>query len=633
MLGILLMVFPVILSAQEEVDTKNTYVIKTVSEFPAPSGPNAAEWTGSYILARFGAKGEQDPAGVSFIPNLCASGITPVSARDLIRLHHLYTSAGTLPGITKKVLETGFLPGQMSFFNQKTRSENQLTLTLSGDYLLCQMAVEENIHAREAKIRMTGLKSGVLQKAKSIFAAGNGEWNSGLYESRSITAWLNLYDFAKDPEIKSVAWTMLDYYATSMALHFSWGVPGGAEMRGADVWKNSHTASAFLGWFWFSRNEIPVEKPGTQLFPFIHFTTSAYRPNDAVIALALKQLTKPFECRLQWPDYSGSKPGFCSNSFYATHHFTLGSMTSSYGGWADGSSEMIPWKLVARPENPVDRPFQISGNGMFHSAGKGRGRDPFTQIAQSENVLFQLTRFPLRQSGILAEISKMTKVWQKSGQFDFGENLNSMHAVPKSEPKPRTPDQRSVSHLILDQRGRATLENGVCFVEFEGTYIAIRSIQQEYPLSEDIPLPQNEGQGFEWMKDEAPTGKLSGFVIETGDFGSHGSFNAFKNAIRKSVVAKPTADHPLKVGYTDTRGRVLEVTFQSSGTSEEVFFPDPNSILPVWPTGESHGKKATITINGQEIPKHEGVFQGSVLELQNGILRLHINGKTFESHP
>lgn len=632
-LGILLMFFPAILSAQEEVETKNTYVIKTVSEFPTPSGPNAAEWTGSYILARFGAKGEQDPAGVSLIPNLCASGITPVSACDLIRLHHLYTSAGTLPDITKKVLESGFLPGRTSFFTQNFHSENQQSLALSGDYLLNQMAVDENIHAGEAGMRMKELKSGILQKAKSLFAAGNGEWNSGLYESQSVFAWLNLYDFAKDPEVKAAGWHVLDYYATSIALHYSWGVPGGAEMRGAYVWKNLHTASAFLGWFWFSRNEIPFEKPGTESFPFVHYTTSAYRPNDAVIAIALKQLSKPFECRMQWPDYSGSKPGFCRNSFYATHHFTVGSMAASYGGWAAGTSEMIPWKLVARPENPLNKPFQITGNGMFHSDGKGKGRDPYTQIVQYENVLFQLTRFPLRQSGILAEISELTKGWLKSGQLDFGDDLVYASAIPKSAPKPGTPDLRSVSHLVLDQRGRATLENGVCFVEFEGTYIAIRSIYQEYPMSENIPLPQNEGKGFEWMKDEAPTGKLCGFVIETGDFGSHGSFTAFKTAIRKSVLTKPTADHPLKVGYTDSRGRNMEVTFQTAGTSEEVFFPKTNAPAPVWPTGENHGTKAAFMINGQEFPKQEGVIQGSVLELQNGILRLHINGKTFESHP
>jgi hypothetical protein len=434
-------------------------------------------------------------------------------------------------------------------------------------------------------------------------------------------------------------------------MYYSWGVTGGAEMRGNGVGHNLGTSTSFLGWYWFGP-ETPLSIDwGKEYIQVVHAATSTYKPGPQIRALASKIWDKPASFSIQNPDYHITRLGFCQNLFYATSQFTLGSSASPYGGWTGSTSQMVNWKWVGKPSTPGDAPYQISGNGLYYKEFSGKIRDPFTQVVQHENVLIQMTRLPLKLDQMEADIHKRIKAWSKSWKEDFLVRFPSEKwKTVKIKPiKGKT--KKAGSFLVLDQRGRVSLENGVYFVEYEGSYLAIRSISQNYPLPLKVEK-RNRSQAtdnlpqFEHIQDETEPGKLCGFVIEAGDFRSHGSFAAFRTAIKKTSLQKPGSPNGLDLTYTDSKGRKLKAEFQDSGMFEEAIvdwgygvkspqtnITSPPFLQPEWPSGYGHGRIARLSVDGNIAGAGKEVWKSSVLQLSNGILQLQINGQSFESHP
>lgn len=54
--------------------------------------------------------------------------------------------------------------------------------------------------------------------AKNFLTLGNGEWDSPAYLAHTATAYVNLYDFAKDEEVRLLAKGILDFIMTSAAI-------------------------------------------------------------------------------------------------------------------------------------------------------------------------------------------------------------------------------------------------------------------------------------------------------------------------------------------------------------------------------------------------------------------------------
>jgi len=400
-----------------------------------------------------------------------------------------------------------------------------------------------------------------------------------------------------------------------------------------------------LGWYWFSEKPEFNPELGKEYIQIIHAATSTYLPGAELQVLASKKYNKPVYTHIRMPDYLLTRQGFCDNKFYAGPAFTLGSMASGYGGWTGSTSQIVSWKMVGKPTSEKELPFQISGNGMYFSNIQGKIKDPFTQVLQSENVLFQLTRLPTNLAEIEKVIGSKVKEWSKNWKKDFFNRFPTETYKTSVIKETKEKRRKSNSFLVLDQRGEASLENGVYFVHLGETYVAIRSIHQEYPLAmkgKSVKAPYE----FDWVSDNAAPGSLCGFVLEFGDFSTHGTYEHFKASIKKTVLKKPTKDLPLQLEYTDTHGRVLHATFVSNGTFEEAIvdwgygvsdpqthITSPPFIQPAWPSGEGYGTKGLLLVNGQPEPTFDGIFKSPLLELQNGILRHHLNGKTIESHP
>jgi hypothetical protein len=517
-------------------------------------------------------------------------------------------------------------------------TENHINMSRTSGYLYAQEALKLGFKKAESQKRLQEMKIWILDWSKNIYQKGTGEWNSSIYGVYNLIGWLNLYDFAEDNEVKAAAKAVCDYYAAEMALNYSWGVMGGAEMRGNGILANMGSSSPYLSWFWFSESEALNSDLGKEYIQSVHAATSAYKPEEAMIQLAQKKMEKPFETRIQMPDYLITQLGFCQNQLFASNHYTLGSMASPYGGWTGSTSQIVAWKLVARPEKIQDLPFQMSGNGRYYQENSGKTRDPFTQIIQKGRVLFQLTCLPKNIQEIESQINGLVKKWSQNWQSDFAKRFPEESEKPNVVKPIKGKIRKSGSYLVYDERAKVWLDGGIMFLEMNGTYVAIRSICQEYPNA----LKQKEKPGFDWVADQCAMGSLSGFVIETGDFGSHGSFDKFKAAMKKSSLQKPGSDSPYSLVYQSSLGEKLEAEFQPSGTFQEAIVDwgygvkQPQThintapfVQPKWPEGLGHGKMGKL--NGMNLQVEGGVFSGTVMELERGILKIKIQGKVFES--
>jgi hypothetical protein len=164
----------------------------------------------------------------------------------------------------------------------------------------------------------------------TLLDIGMGEWDSPIYHGHTTAAYLNLYDFAQDPEVKASAKTALDWLFRNAALKYWRGDWTGPSKR-----SGGDGAAAFF-WLYFGEGAAPdaVEKD------WIHALTSDYRPPAAVVAMAQRQFPRPAELRRTHPHYENWLPGQYGPAFWETlyfgHTFQLGTLAQGTAGDWEG---------------------------------------------------------------------------------------------------------------------------------------------------------------------------------------------------------------------------------------------------------------------------------------------------------
>ncbi len=622
---------------------KRENLLKAIAlEYEPPSAkigdPEKYYWPKT--IARFELYGQKDSLANAWVKQFSNRSPFHFTLVGMCRIMGKYPEAPEVKANRQTILQKVF--DRKDSYNCWTAegTENHINMSRTSGYLYAQEAIKSDFRKEEAEKRLQEMKIWILDWSKQIYLKGTGEWNSSIYGTYNVIGWLNLFDFATDPEVKNAAKAVCDYYAAEMALYYSWGVMGGAEMRGNGILSNLGSSAPYLSWYWFSDNEKLNTDFGREYIQSIHAATSGYVPSETLRQLALKNTASPFLTRIQMPDYLLSKPGFCQNQLYASNHFTLGSMSSAYGGWSGSTSQIVSWKMVAKPESENQAPFQMSGNGMYYSENSGKIRDPFTQIIQHERVLFQLTCLPKNVQEVEKQTSAMIKKWSQNWKNDFEIRFPEESYKPNVVKPIKGKQRRSGSFLVFDERAKTVLEGGVMFLEMNGTYAAIRSICQEYPLPKSEKGKKTAG--FDWVEDQCNMGTLSGFVIEFGDFGSHGSFEKFKSAIKKTQLSKPSKDKPYSLVYQTSNGQLIEASFEPEGAFQEAIvdwgygvknqqtqITSAPFVQPVWPSGMGHGKVGKL--KNQNIDLGPWVFKGPVISLKNGSLKVELNGKVFEN--
>ncbi|NEO31584.1 MAG: hypothetical protein F6K36_14345 [Symploca sp. SIO3C6] len=346
----------------------------------------------------------------------------------------------------------------------------------------------------------------------ALYNIGMGEWDSENYLGHTFAAYLNLYDFAKDPEVKQMGKAALDWMSAAAAVKYYRGGMGGPTKRDygrANVVYGSTAARLF--WLYFGDTAIANPKPEPDS---IHVITSNYRPPQAIVALARKQFDKPIEIFSSKPVYENWKPGgedqpgYWETTFFG-NSYQLGSLA---GAFSDG--DVGTFKLMAdNSERGVDY-FVANTGGGWVQPGKNRG----DQIGQYRNLV----------------------IWLR-------------------------PSSDQPFFFQLPKTATAETEEGFWFFELEKTWLAVRPINLNSYTEVAISRKKfaREYEQERTLKAITKGNGYAGFALEVGEKESHDSYEDFKQAVKAKSKLNLSEVSQGIVQFTGTKNNSLKLTHNS----------------------------------------------------------------------
>jgi len=523
-------------------------------------------------------------------------------------------------------------------------TENHINMNKTSGYLYAQHSLG-NPAFPQAASRLAETKLWLKWYAKKLYTVGNSEWNSSTYQSYNSVGWLNLYDFAIDLEVKNIARAVLDYYACETALHCSQGLTGGPESRGNVIGWGS--GEDYFSWVWFGYQgrlmgtNFWINKEFSQS---MHAALSSYRPPMLAVKLAKKEIAFPAFFKGSKPDYGQNIASLVKQTLFVNQNFTLGAGMIPFNGFASGNTQYCNWKLVGNI-NPAAslNPQVLLGGSRFFNDKDGRGKAPWDQYVQHENVILQLHKIPSNASQIinsdtLAYTTPGTG-WKDKWETDFDIRFPS---DVRSNPVNfrRGSISRNISYISFPKTTPSggnmisTFRNGIFFILLEKCYVAIRSIS-----ANQATAPADESTNRSFVSDNAPQGSLCGLITEVVPNTAFVSFIAFQD----SVIAKTNLDKSQvmsnKITYKNLKGDLLEANFTEDGpapiepiydwgfgpTSPQLYQTTPPFLQPVWNSGQGRGRIPGLLVNGTDAGYNNinwAVYDGPGFSLKDSTLLL-----------
>ena len=352
----------------------------------------------------------------------------------------------------------------------------------------------------------------------SLFHIGMGEWDSATYHGHTIAAYLNLYDFAQDEQIKGVAKAALDQLFTMMALKYYRGGMVRPTKRD-NSFHNGVLTNDLTKFAWLYFGDLEVDTPPHE-HDHAHAILSAYRPPLAVMALAHKDFPRPVEVLSSkinyqnWEqDADGShRPRHFETMFFGPN-YQLGSLTPR-----GPENDVGPFNLVI--EN------RAGSVDYFVAATSSRdnlprlGIDSGVQIAQYRNHL----------------------IWLREGNQGDGFTFQ----VPEG-----------ISHKT---------EDDIWFFGFDDTWVAVWPIHlQAYEQREPTGRAAQALPNVRGLMAAKKDGPFYGFAMEVGDRSTHRDFAAFQRTIQRNAVLDLAQLDEGLVRLTGSSGEFIELGFPSEG--------------------------------------------------------------------
>jgi hypothetical protein len=317
----------------------------------------------------------------------------------------------------------------------------------------------------------------------SLYHIGMGEWDSENYHGHTFSAYLNLYDFAKNLEVKLLGKAALDWMSAAAAIKYYHGGFGGPTKRdygsGNVVFGSS---AARLFWMYFGDATVTNSQPERDT---IHLITSSYRPPQAVVALARKQFKTPVEIQATKPIYENwqpggeNKPGYWETTFFSKN-YQMGSVVSEFS-----DADVGVFKLMANnSQRGVDYFVANTGNNWV-KPGKNAG----DQIGQYQNLL----------------------IWLRPRS-----NTSFLFQLPKT--------------------AQIEIEANIWFFKLEQVWLAIHPINLGALTSITInnqKLSSLYSQEQTLQAKMLETTKYGGFALEVGETETHSSYESFKRIVKE----------------------------------------------------------------------------------------------------
>lgn len=390
------------------------------------------------------------------------------------------------------------------------RTDNLFAMSTTATFLMAE--VTGNDEVREI------YRDHINRYVWALYNVGMGEWDSATYHGHTFAAYLNLYDFTQDEQIKGVAKAALDYLSTMMALkYFRGGFVRPTKRDNAFDNVALGGDQAKFAWLYFGENA-----DGARHFEAdqVHAMLSAYRPPQAVMALARKDFPRPVEVlstKIEYENWNrdadNSHQPRHFETMYIANTFMLGSITPR-----GPEGDVAPFNLaVTNSSRGVD--YFVAATSLRDNMPR-LGIDPGVQIAQYQNLL----------------------VWLR----DARQGEQFVFQVPE--------------HITHRE------ERGIWFFEFEETWLAV------WPIHLGEPERRSPGGGMaRRLPNErslvAPRtgGPFYGFAMEVGEAQSHGTFDQFRRAVLQRSTLNLDALDSGTVRLTGAQGSFIELSFPQGG--------------------------------------------------------------------
>lgn len=402
----------------------------------------------------------------------------------------------------------GWTPETKNAWVDGRNTDNLRAMRETSVYLMAEATGNEDVRrAYKAKIQ---------RYVWALWNIGMGEWDSENYHMHTFAPYCNLYDFAQDTEVRTLAKAALDMLATMGAAKYYNGGFCGPIKRD---YNKPYVFGGAAGELWLYFGDTPVPNPHPH-GDTIHFVTSAYRPPAAVVALAQKAFDEPQE-------WIAAKP--------------------TYQTWeVEGGGSKGPDYPAANYPDADHQPW------VFET----------TYIGST----FQLGTLPQGSFGDVNGFKLLMRDPERGAQFFSGASVSKPAAVNRGSGKDRIAHSGPVAIVLTAQPEApwsfflpeaATVEavDGVTFVRHAETWIALHPVALQLDAP-DGALPRRDWSNLQGMTGRGQDDGPSGFVMEVGDPATHETFAAFRDAVLKT---RPdlSARRDGRVSYTSTTGRRL----------------------------------------------------------------------------
>lgn len=452
------------------------------------------------------------------------SGARKWTARDPMRRPH-YAYKGK---------KEGWGPDAQNSWVDIRSTENLFLMRVTSVYL---MAEETGNKATAEKY-----KKYILDYAATLIRVGMGEWDSENYHGHSMGPLLNLYDFAKDLEVKKAAKACLDFIFIAGAVKYYRGGFNGPTKRDYNHVQPYGGSAANMLWLMFGDNN---HKDGHWESDEVHLITSAYRAPLVAVEIATKKIPKPVEIYSSKPHYSAttgfdvkSIPAYLETQFIGKS-FQMGSLA---GGTRPGKQDVNGFKIISSARNIGGVVIQgVPGNdpnfigSPQYQDGKVDGEN---RVAQYQNIAIWLV-----QNGNAAW------TWLVPESFSY-----------------------STKKEVVFLKGH---ETWIAMRTLGGSRLAIDR-QAEEKLS---GKKSRKFSGHYVLTCQGNRSKYCGIAIEVGDNQSFKSFDMFVASVLKSEIDDSKLDGGI-VQLRDAAGKWLGFHWND----------DPHN-LGVWKNGTRHDFK------------------------------------------
>ena len=397
-------------------------------------------------------------------------------------------------------------------------TENLFLMRVTSVYLMAEETANEATRLQ--------YKSILLKYATALYRVGMGEWDSENYHGHSIGPLLNLFDFAKDREVKAAAKACLDYVCAIGAVKYYRGAFNGPTNRDYNHPQPFGGSGPCMLWLYFG--DTPLDNTAYESDE-VHILSSGYRPPAAVVHLARKNFPRPTELHAAKPGYSAttshdlkSPPQYFETQYFG-RTFQLGSLAS---GTSAGKTAINGFKIVATDPKrgaialqAVPGPDPLYVGSAKYIEGKVAGENRITQ------------------SGPLA-------LWLVQG----GE---------------------SPWVWSLPENVSVETEQGITFLKCDQTWVALHPLNTtEFKIDDRLTQSLSTGKGDAGWKGhrvvsaKGKGGAFCGIAIEIGEAPDYADFGAFKYAVISRAKLNTEKLPQGEAEYTGANGKSVRLRFE-----------------------------------------------------------------------